>query len=503
MRSQLDVRLGVQVPQVLHLPPDVHSLDAAVEAIELANAYGICDGNPLSEAQEFTLRAGLGEREDGSWAAATVADFKPRQGGGKSDTINARELAGLVLFGERLIIHTAHEFSTANESFLRLVAIFENYDDLRKKVARIRYANGEQGIEFLSGQRLKYRARTGGAGRGFTKADLVVYDEAQHLMVEHVAASGPARLANPNSQSWYAGSGGLTSSAQAWALRKRALSGNAGRLAYTEQTAEVVSLDAKGRVVSIRPDVDDRDAWVRAIPGLGQWVTEEGVGDLFVELGEEKGARELLCVWDPEPPTEDAFTWEVISEDAWHACLVEPSETWMKPTRWALDVSPDARSAAIAASDGLGVEVIDHRSGIAWVVTRAVQLHHKYGFEALVMDATGPGSLLLDDLAEAGVPVQKVTLDEHAQGCAQFLASVEAGECHHIGQEPLDEAVRAAKRRTVVDRWLWTRTKSDGDISPLVAAGLARFSAGQYAEPEEPDPTPAFTNLADYLEEED
>jgi hypothetical protein len=166
-------------PQILHRPPDVVSLAAAEEAIELADAYGVCDGHPLDESQRFTLQVALGERADGTWAAATVADFEPRQNG-KNDTCNARELAGLILFGERLIIHTAHEFPTANESFLRLVAVFENWDDLRAKVARIRYANGEQGIELLSGQRLKYRARTGGSGRGFAKADLTVYDEAQH-----------------------------------------------------------------------------------------------------------------------------------------------------------------------------------------------------------------------------------------------------------------------------------------------------------------------------------
>ena len=98
--------------------------------------------------------------------------------------------------------------------------IDENWDDLRRKVARIRYANGEQGIELLSGQRLKYRARTGGSARGFAKADLIVYDEAQHLAREHVAGSGPAKLANPNSQTWYAGSGGMTTSAKAWEIRR-------------------------------------------------------------------------------------------------------------------------------------------------------------------------------------------------------------------------------------------------------------------------------------------
>ena len=150
MSSHLAERPGVQTPQIVHLPPNVVSHEAAQEAIELAEAYGVAGGFPLDESQQFTLRAALGERADGSWAASTVADFEPRQNG-KNDTINARELAGLILFGERLIIHTAHEFSTANESFLRLVTVFENHDDLRSKVNKVRYANGEQGIELIGG----------------------------------------------------------------------------------------------------------------------------------------------------------------------------------------------------------------------------------------------------------------------------------------------------------------------------------------------------------------
>jgi hypothetical protein len=146
MRSLLSERLGVQVPTVLHSPPDVVSLAAAEDAIELADAYGVCDGYPLAESQKLTLRNGGGERADGLWAATRIADFGPRQGTGKNDKIAAWELAHLLLFGTELILHTAHEFPTANESFLRLVAVFENWDDLRAKVARIRYANGEQGI---------------------------------------------------------------------------------------------------------------------------------------------------------------------------------------------------------------------------------------------------------------------------------------------------------------------------------------------------------------------
>jgi hypothetical protein len=428
MKSPVLERLGVQTPTVQHLPPDVHNLDAAQEAIRLANAYGVCDGHPLSGSQEATLRAGLGERSDGSWAAATVADFKPRQGGGKSDTVAARELAGLILFGERLIIHTAHEFPTANESFLRLVAVFEAWDDLRRRVARIRYANGEQGIELLTGQRLKYRARTGGSGRGFAKADLIVYDEAQHLQAEHVAASGPARAANPNSQSWYAGSGGLSSSAMAWRLRKRALSGDAGRLAYVENSGESVTLDGHGRVLSVRPDdMMDPAVLARAIPGYGRWVTHEAVASLFDELGPELFARELLCMWDAEPGDAGSNVLPLWGD------LVDPESAPVSHIALALDVAPGMRSAAFAAagrrSDGLlHVECFDHRPLTSWVVPAAAEL-------------------------------SKVNADTPT--------------LRHRGGLALNAAVAGAELRTVGDVAVWSRRMAKVDISPLVAATLA------------------------------
>lgn len=481
MRSQLAVRLGAQDPQLLHLPPAVHSLAAAEEAIELADSYLICDGNPLADSQRITLRAACGERVDGSWAAARVGDFGPRQGTGKNDKINARELAGLILFGERLIIHTAHEFPTANESFLRMVAIFDAWDDLRKRVARIRYANGEQGIELLTGQRLKYRARTGGSGRGFAKADLVVYDEAQHLARSHVAASGPAKLANPNSQSWYAGSGGFSTSVVAWEMRRQAILGTGGRLAYTEMTGETIEV-ADGRIETTPPDPDDRAVWYACIPGLGRWVTEEGVETMRDELGPDF-AREGLCVWDPEPSPDDVTRWAVISEDAWHARLrgdASPGE----PLAWAVDCSPDGKSSAIACSDGKTVEVVDHRDGTYWVAGRLRDLRDRHHFDEVALDATGPAGSLLSEFAEVGIPYRKVTLQEHAQACGGLLASVcgDSPDLIHRGQPPLDDAVKLADRRHVTDVWLWTRTKSSGDISPLVAVGLARWWAQQQTD---------------------
>lgn len=484
MRSQLDVRLGAQVPVICHLPPDVHSLAAAEEAIELADAYGICDGHPLDESQKVTLRAALGERADGTWAATRVGDFGPRQGTGKSDKIAARELAGLILFGERLIIHTAHEFPTANESFLRLVAVFENYDDLRKKVARIRYANGEQGIELLSGQRLKYRARTGGSGRGFAKADLVVYDEAQHLAVEHVAASGPARLANPNSQSWYAGSGGLATSKQAWALRRAAILGDAGRLAYTEMTAETVEV-VNGTIRTTQPDPSDRDAWYRAIPGLGRWVTEEGVEGLFDELG-ELGPRELLCVWDPEPST--ATAGDAFDADLWRS-YADPNAPRGANAVFGVDVGED-RLAHIAVAwrreDGrVQVMLADTRLSPLRTPERVAELQTAWG-GAVVL---GGPSASLEDKVETPVVASGV---EFAAACGWFTDLFNGDRVRHGNQPELNRAVEDAR---------WRKTGATGarslqlvdapTVGPLAA--VVRALHGLEVAAGAPEPMFAFT----------
>lgn len=469
-----DVLLGVQRPQIVHLPPDVHSLGAATEAIELADAYGIADGHPLDESQRFTLQAALGERADGSWAAATVADFEPRQNG-KNDTCAARELAGLILFGEQLIIHTAHEFPTANESFLRLVSVFENWDDLRKRVQRIRYANGEQGIELISGQRLKYRARTGGSGRGFAKADLTVYDEAQHLQAEHVAASGPAKLANPNSQSWYMGSGGLSSSANAWRMRKRALSGDGGRLCYVEHTAEVISLDADGRVVSIRPDPLDRLAWARANSAYGFRIEDEKLLDLFGELGPDLFARECLCVWDPLPGDDGELQ---LPLEPWIACRDDRSVP-VDPVVFGLASSEDRRwsSIVVAAHTASGrrhIEVVDRREGVMWLTDAVRSLRLKWGAEVpvVVLPGTATGSVI-DEMAAVGVVVSKVGKQQFAAHCAAFVDGVKSGVVAHRNDVEFGPALVAARRQQVAEGWCWRAKDASSDISALVAATLA------------------------------
>src|SRR5262245_14337105 len=88
---------------------------AGQEAIELAESAGLY----LDETQQLAMHHALVEDREGRWESFEVVLNIPRQNG-KGGWLEARQLAGVLLFGDMLVIHTAHEFKTAQEIFLRL-----------------------------------------------------------------------------------------------------------------------------------------------------------------------------------------------------------------------------------------------------------------------------------------------------------------------------------------------------------------------------------------------
>lgn len=475
MTSSPTVELrGVAVPQLLHLPPDVASLDAATEVIELAESVGLV----LDEAQRFRINAFCGERADGSWAASDVVDVLARQNG-KGETMIARQLAGLFLFGESLQIHTAHEFPTANEAFLRLVGWIESSDELRAKVARIRYANGEQGVELLNGCRLKYRARTGGSGRGFAGVSTLYYDEAMYLTDAHMAASKPALSTHPNPQTWYASSAGLSSSLVLWQLRKRALRGDAGRFAYCENTAETVSIDANGRVHSVKPDPDDRGAWAAANTTLGARISVEYVESERGSVSDEVFLRERLTVWDPEAGSE-AGVWP---PEVWQA-VVDKDAAPSGALFVGVDQSPDRSLVSVAVAGGGVVEIVEPRPSVASLVGDLVALASRAS-APVAFDPAGPVGWIKPELERAGVPFLEVSGQRMGQACGALFTAVQEGQLRVRRHPDLERAVSGARTLPKGDVWVWARKDGTVDVSPLVAVTLAWWAASQ-AGPAEP-----------------
>jgi phage terminase large subunit-like protein len=183
----------------------------AAELLEWAPEFGY----ELDEWQDWWLTEICGTTPEGKWAAREGMLIVSRQNG-KNTCLEVRELAGLFVFSERMIIHTAHEFKAAAEHFRRVRDVITEYDELRKRVKAIVTSHGEEAIELKPmptlifgaggrmirrsvGARLRFLARSRGSGRSFT-ADLVVYDEAKILSDEPVGASMPTMSAVANPQ---------------------------------------------------------------------------------------------------------------------------------------------------------------------------------------------------------------------------------------------------------------------------------------------------------------
>ena len=255
MSSLADETIGSQRPVRLHLPSGSVG-SAGREAVELAEIAGLY----LDDWQQFLLEHSLAEDSEGFWAAFEVALFVARQNG-KGSILEARQLTGLFLLAERLQVHSAHEFKTAQEHFQRITALIENCPDLDSRVARIRRGAGEQAVELKNGNRLRFLARSSGSGRGFT-GDVVYLDEAYALTTAQMGALMPTLSAVENPQIWYTSSAAKFTSDVMHKLIERGRAGESDNLLYADW-----GLDPGD-------DISDPKNWYRANPGLGIRITE-------------------------------------------------------------------------------------------------------------------------------------------------------------------------------------------------------------------------------------
>lgn len=484
---------GVQLPRLFTAPP--YATSAGQEAIELAAHAGLI----LDEWQQNALRIGLGEHPDGSWAAFEVAVNVPRQNG-KGGIIEARELAGLFLLGERLILHSAHEFKTSIEAFRRIVALVTNCDSLRKRVKAIRRTTGEEAIELLNGQRLRFLARSGGSGRGFT-GNCNILDEDMILGDDAMGALMPTMAAVKDPQVWYFGSAGIgTPSQQLARLRRRALLAlERGEpdpsLAYMEW-----SIDPHVR--ECPPDCTDHDdplsplSVAKANPALGYRLTLEHTERERLTMSDEIFARERLGVGDYPSDGED--TWRVIDEDVWRA-LGDGTSTLADPVAFALDTTPERSHTAICAAgangDSTHVEVADHRPGTGWAPQRLAEMVVRWKPCAVVIDEGGPAGSLIPavrkELKDVGLTEDEIDAllvipktRQVAAAAGQFFDGVAEGRIVHRNEPLMATALAGADKRPIGDGWGWARRGVSVDISPLVGCTLAAWGHAERADAE-------------------
>lgn len=422
---------------------------------------------------------------DGKWAAMRVGLVCPRQNG-KNAVIEARALAGLFIFGERLIVYSAHLGDTSAEVFRRFQELIETNDWLSREVKHIWRANGKEAIELKSGQRIKFKTRTATSARGLS-GDLVFFDEAMVFAESAHASAFPIISARDNPQAWYTGSavnedvhpdGRVLA-----AVREGALSGATDSLAYYEW-----SVDKQDPSELTAAESLDAVLLAQANPALGRRITMDYLRQeqeaFFYDLPSLAVERHGIGRW---PALAGASG--VISMDVWNT-LLDPASTGDIQLCFGFDVSPNRSSAAISVAakrpDGLmHIGVVEHDRGVGWIVPHLVELAKEKPV-AFVCDAASPAFSLVPELGDAGIDVTALSSTEHGQAYGMFIDACAARTVRHRGQPELTSAVSGAKERKMGEAAAWARRTSSSDITPLVACTLALWqsaTADTYKEP--------------------
>jgi hypothetical protein len=451
---------------------------AGQETVGLAREAGLL----TDPWQELVLYEAMGEDVRGKWAAFEVGLCVPRQNG-KGGILEARELGGLFLVNE-LIVHTAHQFETSLAAFARLLELIESNPWLDQQVRRVSRAHGEEGIKLKSGGQIKFKTRTKSGGRGLS-GDLVILDEAMILSELAIGALLPLVSAKPNPQVWYLGSAvdaDVHDSGRVFAgIRNRGLLGGDPSLVYIEWSCE--------------PGADPTDPreWARANPALGIRISPEYVANEYRTLRHQGNtfAVERLGIGNwPRPeeeikPAFDPDRWAMLKNlDPEFATV---SRRTMAPVCIALDETPDRQwvtiaAAALLANGSVHIEVGYHQSPVALsIVATIIGLVGRWDPVAVVFDRASPVASIQPDLVARGLEAETTTAAQMAQAMGGLWQAAKDGTVSHTGDPLLFDAVKGSTWRDMGSNGGRALTRIGASvISPLVAAGLARWGLIQF-----------------------
>lgn len=473
-------RIGNQRPTNCVVPLFHSTLgDDAVQFLRLV-------GTKLDDWQEYVLRESLNCGKNGKFAAVEVCLLVPRQQG-KTVIAEARELVGLFLLKEQLIIHSAQLFPTARESYLRQCARIRQCDELYEMCLKMRSGNDNVGIELKNGSRLLYQARGNDPGRGFS-ADLVVYDEAYGLTPEVMASSMMTLSARPNPQIWYCSSTGKEDSEVLLQVRERGLA-RAPRVALFEWCADEGA------------DPHDWDQVYQANPAMGirldeDWVTTEGNS---FQWGKQF-LRERMGLWH----SKDIL--DVIPAEWWKACEDEDSLIVGDDLICAVDISPFRDHASVAmcgiAADGRRqLELIQTGKGTEWVVDfiKKLQMSSNAPARVAIQGGGAPGALIAP-LMQTGAELMVFGQADIGRATGEFHDAIRDKTIVHLGDPLTYGALGNATRYGIGGKggeedapaWGFARKDTAGqDITPIVACCYAFHGMSKYYAELSKEPVPS------------
>lgn len=331
-------------------------------------------------------------------------------------------------------------------------------------ITNLRLRAGEEGIDFRNRSMLFIESSSESAGHGGSihKATL---DEiwADHDMARPQSLS-PSMITVADAQLWMYSTAGNARSVllnrEQRRGRRAVEDGVDSGVAYFEWSAPAGS------------DIDDEELWWATMPALGYTQSIEAMRaerESFDDPEDEEGPdgfrRAYLNI-----PTVGAVS--EIPMDKWDA-VTSPNVAPSDPVVLALEVTIDRDAGSLAVADELGqIELLMNAAGTAWCLEATAKAATATGAPVFI-DGGGPAAVFIDPLTERGVNVVSVKLDEFAAACGGLFDAVVNRTISVRDSPRLDEAIAAATKRKVGQRWTWARQVGAYDATPLTAICLA------------------------------
>jgi phage terminase large subunit-like protein len=417
-------------------------------------------GEKLLPWQEFVLKDMLTVDKKGMWIKKSCLLLISRQNG-KTFLARMLILAHLLKWDSKNVLIMSSNRSMALETFRQVASALENNDHLKGFVKQIRYANGTESIEMLSGARLDVVAATRDGSRG-RSADFLYIDELREISEDGYRAATPTTRARPNSQALFTSNAGDAFSTVLNDLRERAIDYPPKSFGFYEYSAPQYC------------KIDDRNAWALANPSLGYTITEEAIEEAIATSPIENTRTETLCQWI-----------DSLSSPWPHGVLEDTSDSTLEMaagayTIFGFDVSPSRRNGSLVA----GQLLPDGRIGIGILETYSSQV----AIDELKMAASIKAwcdiykprlvcfdkyatQTIADRLSNAGVMVEDVSGQQFYKACGDLLEGLVNHRVVHNGQAELIQQMNNCAAKVNDSAWRIIKRKSAGDISAPI--GLA------------------------------
>lgn len=488
----------IYTPPLRELTPETSYGFSVIEFSETC-----CGLTPFPWERWFYIHA-LEANDDGSFRFRIILLLVARQNG-KTTVARIIALWALFILGVLLILGTAQNLDTSEDTWEGAVEIVEGSDSLAEELEHVVRVNGKKSMRLSGGRAYKVAAATRKGGRGKT-GDVILMDELrEHLTWEAWGAVTKTTMARPDALILCMSNAGDAFSVVLRHLRyiaHRSLGDPDGWCKATgddgERDEDALADDSLGIFEwSAEPDCSiwDRDGWAQANPSLGYTITERALASSAATDDERIFRTECLCQW-VETMREEPFP-----EGAWDAGTDPKSEIAPdSPLAFGIDVSGDRTHAAIAVAgrraDGRHhVEVIAYKTGTTWPLTWLAERAYRYRPMRIAWQRRGaPVSSMADELrAVSGIEPTEVEGRDLAAWCGKFWDAVsaclpdsesDAVPVTHVPQPALDMAARTAATKPLGDSaWVFDRSKSPEDCSPLMACAMALGLLTQRQEP--------------------